>query len=55
MLASWFTRTTRMRDFNGLKPFSFVHEHMYSQIWQPTHFSGSAETNFRSCIFTISA
>jgi hypothetical protein len=52
-LASWFTRTTRMRDFSGLKAFSFVHEQTYSQIWQPTHLSGSAETNFLSWIFTI--
>src|SRR3989304_1427191 len=55
MLASWFMRTTRMRDFSGLKALSFVHEQMYSQTWQPTHLSGSAETNFLSWIFTIFA
>jgi hypothetical protein len=37
-----------MRDLSGLKAFSLVNEQAYSQIWQPTHFSGSAETNFLS-------
>jgi hypothetical protein len=48
MLATWLIRTTRMRDFIGLNAFSFVHEQAYSQIWQPTHFSVSTETNFLS-------
>src|SRR4030043_1194599 len=53
MFANWLTRTTRMRDFNGLKAFSLVYEQAYSHIWQPTHFSGSVETNFLSCSFTM--
>src|ERR1035441_4680502 len=53
MLANWLTLTTRMRDLSGLKAFSLVNEQAYSHIWQPTHFSGSAETNFLSCIFTM--
>jgi len=43
----------RIRDFRGLYALSFVYEHTYSQTWQPTHLSGSAETNFRSWIFTM--
>src|SRR5450756_1437889 len=53
MLANWLTLTTRMRDLSGLKAFSLVNEQAYSHIWQPTHFSGSVETNFLSCILTI--
>src|SRR5450759_534462 len=53
IFANWLTLTTRMRDLSGLKTFSLVNEQAYSHIWQPTHFSGSAETNFLSCIFTI--
>src|SRR5665647_1873387 len=53
MLANWLTRTTLIRDLSGLKAFSLVNEQAYSHIWQPTHFSGSAETNFLSCTFTI--
>src|SRR4030042_6531185 len=53
MFASWLMRTTRMRAFIGLNAFSFVQEQAYSQIWQPTHLSGSTETNFLSWIFTI--
>ena len=45
----WFSRITRMRDLIGLKARSLPYEQAYSQIWQPTHFSGSAETNFLSC------
>jgi hypothetical protein len=48
MLTSWFTRTTRMRDFSGLKALSFIIEQAYSQTWQPAHLSGSDETNFLS-------
>ncbi len=48
MLLIWFWRMTLMRDFNGLKAFSFAKEHAYSQVPQPTHFSGSAEMNFLS-------
>jgi hypothetical protein len=47
-LISWFSRTTRILDFNGLKTPSFVMAQMYSQTWHPVHFSGSAETNFLS-------
>jgi hypothetical protein len=39
-------RTTRIRDFSGLKASSFSYEQAYSQTQQPTHLSGSAETNF---------
>jgi len=46
MLAIWLTRTARMRDLMGLKAFSLLYEQAYSHTWQPTHFSGSAETNF---------
>jgi hypothetical protein len=46
MLAIWLTRTARMRDLMGLKTFSLLYEQAYSHTWQPTHFSGSAETNF---------
>jgi hypothetical protein len=53
MFANWLTLTTRMRDLSGLKAFSLVNEQAYSHIWQPTHFSGSVETNFLSCILTI--
>src|SRR4030042_3467716 len=52
MLANWLTRTTLMRDLSGLKAFSLVNEQAYSQIWQPTHFSWSAEMNFLSWILT---
>jgi hypothetical protein len=48
MFATWLILTTRMRDFIGLNAFSFVKEHAYSQVWQPTHFSVSTETNFLS-------
>jgi hypothetical protein len=47
-LANWLTLTARIRDFNGLKAFSLLIEQAYSHIWQPTHLSGSAETNFFS-------
>ena len=53
MLAIWLTRTARMRDLIGLNVFSLLYEQAYSQIWQPTHFSGSAETNFRLWTLTI--
>jgi hypothetical protein len=43
----WLERTTRMRDLTALKTFSWANEQAYSQIWQPTHFSESAEMNFR--------
>src|SRR5437763_1685799 len=39
MLATWLTRTARMRDLFGLNAFSLFIEQAYSQIWQPTHFS----------------
>lgn len=41
-------RMTLIRDFKGLKRFSLVIAHAYSHTAQPTHLSGSAETNFRS-------
>jgi hypothetical protein len=44
----------RIRDLVGLKVFSFTMEQAYSQIEQPMHFSGSAETNFFSWSFTNS-
>ena len=37
-------RIERMRDFNGLKTFSFSKEQAYSQMSQPTHFSVSQLT-----------
>jgi hypothetical protein len=40
-------RTTRMRDLTALKTFSWAKLQEYSQIWQPTHLSESAEMNFR--------
>src|SRR4030042_6046370 len=55
MFMSWFILTTLILDLSGLNAFSLVIAQMYSQTWQPTHLSGSAETNFLSCIFfTIS-
>jgi hypothetical protein len=48
MFTTWFWRTTRIRDFIGLKAFSLVQLQAYSQIWQPTHLSGSHVTNFLS-------
>src|SRR5512136_67082 len=42
-------RSARIRDFVGLKVFSCVTEHAYSQTVHPMHFSGSAVTNFLSC------
>ena len=46
-------RKARILDLVGLNVFSFVMEQAYSQTIQPTHFSGSAETNFLSCARTI--
>ena len=48
MLFIWFSRITRMRALVGLKARSLPKEQAYSQIWQPTHFSGSADMNFLS-------
>jgi hypothetical protein len=45
-LESWLSLTARMRDFTGLKAFSFSQEQMYSQMSQPTHFCGSQSTNW---------
>jgi hypothetical protein len=42
-------RMVRIRDFEGLKVFSFAMLQAYSQIWHPTHFCKSAVTNFLSC------
>src|SRR5271157_556056 len=50
---SWSILTTLILDFKGLNAFSLVNEQIYSQTWHPTHLSGSAATNFLSCIFTI--
>ncbi len=46
-------RMARIRLFVGLKVFSFTMLQAYSQTTQPIHFSGSADTNFRSCGRTI--
>jgi len=41
-----FSLTALMRDFTGLKVFSFSLEHTYSHMSQPVHLSGSQLTNW---------
>jgi hypothetical protein len=53
MFITWLILTTRIPDFSGLNTLSLLIEQAYSQTWHPTHLSGSHETNFLSCIFTI--
>ena len=42
----WLSLTVRIRDFEGLKTFSFSMEQASSQMSQPIHFSESQLTNW---------
>ncbi len=52
MLKVGSIRIVRIRESNGLNPFSLTAEQTYSQILHPVHSSESETTNFRCTLNT---